>query len=134
MMTVKRVAVTAYGAFGVLLWHGLPFAVSLERVYPGQRDSFVTKIKPGDYHCQRSHYVRGGYDTWQVIGGDVTAERRILLHKGNTQDDSEGCILVGEQFGLLGGKQAILQSGAAFQELMTLSSEVDEFQLTVVNV
>ena len=134
MMTVKRVAILQQGAFGVLLWHGIPFGVSLERTYPGQRDAQITKIKPGVYQCTRSRYNAGGYDTWLIQGGDITPERRILLHKGNTEEDSEGCILVGESYGLLSGKHAILQSGAAFQELMTLSADIDEFYLTVVNV
>lgn len=130
-MNLTRVAYRDDGCFGVLLWDGVPFAVTVERTYPGMRGVSGVKIKPGVYRCVRSRYHKGGYDCWQLVGGDITAERRILIHKGNVEEDSDGCIIVGEQFGKLHGKPAVLQSGAAFAELMSLTSAVDEFELSV---
>jgi hypothetical protein len=139
-LTLKRIAVLPQGAFGVLLWQGIPFAVSLERSYDtGPRATQITKIAPGSYQCTRTRYLRGGYDTWLITGGGVLGqaiapERRIMFHRSNVEDESDGCVLVGEQFSLLNGRHAIGQSGAAFGQLMTLTAELDQFDLTVLNV
>ena len=124
------------GAFGMLSWREAPpFAVTVEHTYSnGPRGTLTTKIVPGEYQCVRSRYHRGNYDCWQIVGSDIAPERRILIHKGNIEEDSDGCILIGESFGVLHGKPAILQSGAGFAELMSLTGGVDEFPLFVVNV
>jgi hypothetical protein len=112
-----------------------PFAVTVEHTYNnGPRGTLVTKVGPGEYQCVRSHYHKGNYDCWQIVGNGITPERRILIHKGNLEDDSDGCLLIGEQFGMLHGKPGILQSGAGFAELMSTTQGVDEFPLIVTNV
>lgn len=133
MMLIKRVWIGSHGAFGVASWHGLaPFCVTLERTYPeGNRQ--MVKIPPGLYSCVRSRYFKGGYDCWQIVGGIITPERRILIHKANAEEELDGCIAVGEQFDPFKGKPGILRSGKAFQELMALSADVDEFPLTIIN-
>lgn len=127
MMTLKRVSILPDGAFGVLLWEGVPFAVSCERTY----QDLKPKIPQGIFQCVRSPFNRGRYDTFEIL---VPGHSRILFHKGNLEVDSDGCVLVGEQFGVLNGKPAILQSGLGFQEFMKLTSGVDQFQLTVKEV
>ena len=104
------------GAFGCLLQDRLPFAVTLERTYelPG-RDQHV-KIPPGSWVCRSTFYHKGGYDTFEVT--DVPDHSRLLFHKGNVEDDAEGCILVGRRFGLLEGRPAILESRDGFLEFM----------------
>lgn len=110
-LTLKRLTpFTGRGAFGVLLWWGLPFCVTLERAYEAQRG------------------------TWQVLGGPVSAERRILIHKGNLAEHSEGCILVGEAFDPIEGQAGIVQSGKAFAELMTLTAELVDVPLVIEHV
>lgn len=124
------------GAFGMLAWGDAPpFAVTVERTYSnGPRGTLVTKVVQGEYQCVRSHYHRGNYDCWLIVGNGLTPERRVLIHKGNLEEDSDGCLLVGEQFGILNGKPAILQSGLGFEELMSITQGVDEFPLLVQNV
>ena len=125
MLTLKRVAILPDGAFGVLLWDSRPFAVSLERTF----DDGKTKIPAiGEFNCFRSRFHRGGYDTFEIA---VSGHSRILFHRGNIETDSEGCVLIGEQFGILNGKPAILQSVLGFSEFMKLTQDVDQFQLTV---
>lgn len=132
-LTLKRVEFGDAGVFGVLQWHGRTFCLTLEHSYRGQGNSHVPKIPPGEYECMRTHYHRGDYETWQIIGGVITPERRILIHKGNLEEHSEGCVLLGEEYGWLKERQALLSSGRAFQEFMTLTSEFDRLKLAVIN-
>lgn len=127
-MTLKRVVVLPDGAFGVLLCDGIPFAVTLEHTYLNA-GTISTKIGNGEFHVTRSRFNKGGYDTFEI---EVPGHSRILFHKGNSNLDSDGCVLVGEQFGVLHGKPAILQSGEAFKEFLILTADHDAFQLTVI--
>lgn len=128
-LTLKRIAVIDDGAFGVLLADGVPFAVCLERTYDRDGGQFV-KIQPGRHKCKRSWYHRRGHATYEI---EVPGHTRILFHKGNWETDSEGCVLVGEQFGVLKKKPVILQSGQGFDELMTKAGDADEFDLLVID-
>ena len=134
MLTIKRVEISEVGAFGVALWQGAAFCVTLERTYPiGKLSAFAPKVPPGVYTCRRNRYNAGGYDTWRIEGGMITPDREIKIHKGNWPENSSGCVLVGEQFDWLSGRRAILSSDKAFKELMILTADHDEFQLAVIN-
>ena len=128
---LHRVAVRPEGAFGVLLHDGLPFAVTLERTYDelDERGRPSSKIPVGVHRCTRSFFHRGGYSTFEV---HIPGHSRLLFHRGNTEKDSEGCILVAESFGELGAEPAILESVMGFAEFMRRASSVGtEFQLVV---
>lgn len=58
----------------------------------------------------------------------------ILIHVGNTTDDTQGCPLIGSRVGVLGGKLAVLASKAAFDEFMAELDGVDEFILGIIDV
>ena len=123
------------GAFGVLLQHRLPFAVTLEHTYqlPGS-DQFV-KIPPGLWLCKARRYNRGGYDSYEVTG--VPNHSLLLFHAGNDEDDTEGCILVGRRYGQIWDSKreelrpCILESKLGFDEFMRRTSGKDSFWLLV---
>ena len=50
-------------------------------------------IPSGTYTIERSFYHHGGYPCFWVK--DVPGRSRILLHKGNTEENTKGCILIG---------------------------------------
>ena len=56
----------------------------------------------------------------------------ILIHTGNTADDIEGCILVGDSYGKLNGKRAVLNSKQTFKILKELLCS-EEYILNIVN-
>lgn len=55
----------------------------------------------------------------------------INFHKGNLWDDTEGCILVGEQFEPVKGQPGIVASTAGFAQFLELLKGHDEFELTI---
>lgn len=124
---LSRIANTREGMFGVLSWYGRPFAVSLEDEWKYNQPN-VSCIPAGTYKCNRVKSPKFG-DTFEVMY--VQGRSHILFHKGNTEDDTEGCILVGEQFGTLFDKTAILSSSAGFKEFKQLTADVDGFSLAI---
>ena len=124
---LKRVATNDYGTFGVLIYNSIPFAVTLE---PSWRDNLpnVSCIPAETYHCIRYESKKFG-ETFLVEG--VPGRSGILFHKGNVEDDTRGCILVGEEFDPVFGKPGIKMSGDGFSEFKKLIGEDDEFVLEV---
>ena len=128
-LTVSRAATGIQGTFGVLLSEGLPFALTLERQWLDNKTN-VSCIPEGEYRCKRVNSPRFG-NAFEVT--DVEGRTHILFHKGNLDDDSHGCILVGEKFGLLSESAGILESRQGFNEFMLLLEDDNEFKLTILN-
>ncbi len=134
-LELVRVCVAPDGAFGVLLVDGVPAGpVTLERTYPllesrPRGPCQYVKIPAGRYRCERTTYHAGGYETFEVTG--VVGHDRLLFHRGNVEGDSEGCILLGQRFGLLRGAPAVLDSTLAFATFMAMMGERKSFDLLV---
>ena len=124
MLELKTIASLSDGCFSVLLWKDTPFAVSVERTFEDGQPI----IKAGTYQCLRSYYYKGNYSTFEI---QVPGHSRILFHKGNTEEDSRGCVCVAEKFSTLMGKVAVGESAEGFREFMEKVSEHDRFTLTV---
>lgn len=94
-------------------------------------------IPTGSYKCSWIRSPKFG-PCYQVL--DVPKRDGILFHNGNYAGDvdkgfkshSEGCILIGDNHGILSGQRAVLGSVAArafFERLMNTES----FNLNIVN-
>ncbi len=139
-----RLSYTNYGTFGVLIGlEDIPFAVTLERPWknnePSRGDVPGSCIPVGRYRCLRCR-VSPDYgfkdspkfgDTFQVY--QVPRRTTILFHKGNLDDDTRGCILVGEQFEPIYNKPGIAASAKGFDEFLRLTAPVNEFWLSIQN-
>jgi hypothetical protein len=128
-LTIKRVETGSQGTFGTIIYKGIPFALTLEREWLNNARN-VSCIPEGDYICERVNSPKFG-NTFEVT--DVEGRSHILFHKGNLDDDSHGCILIGEQYGDLGANSGIIKSTEGFNSFMVLLDEVDEFELTITN-
>lgn len=107
--------------------------VTLELPWKGNQRR-ISCIPDGEYSCQitKGRKTSGGMfvpTTYEVL--NVPDRSGILFHVGNTASDSEGCILIGEKFGVLTGKPAILESRGGFQKLLGLLLGVKEFKLLI---
>lgn len=136
-ITLKRIAMNGHGAFGVLIYggcgpegSGVPFALTIERPWLDNQKR-LSCIPSGSYVCRRVDSPKFG-DTFEVTG--VQGRSHILFHTGNVMEDSEGCILVGEQFETLGGRPAVLSSKKGFREFMERLEGVEAFTLHIINL
>jgi len=129
-LTIKRIAHTDEGTFGVLIGtYGTPFALTIERPWLNNR-SGESCIPTGTYTCRRVQSPHFG-DTFEVT--DVPDRTHILFHKGNLMEDSHGCIVIGEQFGRLSGRAAVLSSKAGYNEFKSITNAVDSFPLEIID-
>lgn len=119
------------GCFSVLKWKeveeedGRPIAVSVERTFENLR----TVLGNGLFLLKRRRYNKGGYDTWEITG--ITGHTDVLFHKGNKEVDSIACVCVAESFVYFNNTTMIGDSKGGFNELMELTSGLNEFYLEV---
>ena len=128
ILTLKRVSYSPIGTFGVLIREDkVPFAVTLED--PDKNNQVgISCIPVGMYTCKRINSPKFGI-TFTVL--DVPGRTHILFHKGNTQKNTRGCILIGEQFDPVLGTEGITHSKKGYNEFMTTVSKVDKFFLYI---
>lgn len=129
-ITLKRISADTEGTYGVLIDGSKPFAVTLERPWADNQRS-VSCIPAGTYTCARKVSPRFG-NTFEITG--VPGRSHILFHAGNIAADTEGCVLVAEEFTQLGGRMAVANSRAGFKELMTKLAGQESFNLVIKEV
>ena len=130
---------TEYRADGILSrltdMAGTLIAVTLEHSYTDGQGGYYPKVLPGNYICERGiHQLLNepnSFETFQLM--DVPNHTGILFHVGNYNDDSEGCILLGESIGSTTSNQImIMSSHLAFAKFMSLQGGAESFYLTVL--
>jgi len=129
-LTLKRIAKTGHGVFGVLLDDfGFPFALTAERPDLNNQ-SDVSCIPAGTYSCKK---IISNHFGACIEVQDVPDRSHILFHKGNIpMTDSKGCILVGEQFENVSNRMAVQASRHGFNQLMAIAD--DEFDLLIMEL
>jgi len=118
------------GVRGVLTLNNDPVCLTLERPSLHNQPN-VSCIPPDIYLCKRVESPRHG-ETFQLL--NVPGRTNILFHKGNTKDDSLGCVLLGSEFGKLKGQSAILESSKAFHNFMASLEGVDSFPIQIIKI
>lgn len=92
------------------------------------------KVAAGVYTCVRHAPNRLPYVTFELQGvpdfqgNPVTG---ILIHIGNFNKDSDGCILLGAVLYAITEPWMIRSSTPTFNKFMALQSSVDSFTLTI---
>lgn len=126
-LTLLREKPEAERCFGVLMDGQLVLCQTME---PGDADTKAPRVAPGWYRCEPHGWGPEAVrfrQTWALVGHDVShfpepgvARSAILLHAGNTDEQTLGCILVGIRRGTLNGEPALLDSRVAMDALRDL--------------
>lgn len=125
-----RVGQSNRGTFGVLRQQEIPFALTLERPWVDNQAN-ISCIPAGSYTCQRIRSPKFG-DTFEVT--NVPNRSHVLFHKGNTVEDTHGCILVAEEFSGTFDHPMLASSQRGFGELMQLLDGRTTFELVIMDV
>jgi hypothetical protein len=138
---LQRLTFGEDGVFGILTGVGIPtIASTLEHAFPvteGSLTRYEPKVAAGVYTCLRHAPNRLPYETWELQnvpefqGQPVTG---ILIHVGNFNRNSDGCILVGRN--IMPNPDApaenmVTSSQNTFNKLMDLTRNLDSFILTI---
>lgn len=134
MLVLKRIAANKEATTGVLLKDGVPICLTLEN--PWLENRVRVSCIPGgtQYTCTKVDSPKFG-KTWEVTS--VRNRTHILFHKGNTAEDTLGCIVLGSYYGELYNREkdiynlAVLNSKRAFNYFMKLMNGYDDFTLRI---
>lgn len=133
---IIRIARGDDGTFGTLVLNDQPYCVTLELPWRGNAPN-ISCIPTGRYVAKRTPSLLVAKLTKNVwpsafeITG-VPGRSRVLIHPGNTAADTQGCILVAQYYGKLRGDRAVLNSGATFNDFMTVTRTVQQFPITII--
>jgi hypothetical protein len=94
----------------------------------GLGDTNVSRIPAGEFKAFRRLSPARGYEVFELVG--VPGRKNVQLHKGNTVEDTLGCILIGTAF----APNAITGSKLAFEKFMRELKNEQEFLLVVLDV
>ena len=136
-LIINRIQYRPDGIFSECLDENRNFKwVLLEHAYLQDDGSYKPKVLGGVYHCERGDHQLEGmtepFQTFEVM--NVPGHTNILFHKGNYNEDSAGCFLIGKSMGnMLNGGKMICSSKQAFDEFMLAQKECDSFTITVVD-
>jgi len=130
---ILRVANTQHGTFGSYLYEGIPFAVTLEPPWKDNQPD-ISCIPAGKYIAELVDSPKYGrvYEITNVPG-----RTHVLNHWGNKLQNTLGCVLIAEKFGVLDGEPAVLTSknspGEGFNEFMKLAGGDKQIRITIRN-
>ena len=127
VLTIKRVYMKDFASIGVIDDEGWPFALTLELPWKNNTPE-VSCIPKGEYICKRVNTSRHG-ECFEIC--DVPGRTAVLIHWGNVTSNSQGCVLLGEEFGELSGQFAVLSSRTAYSEFMKRVSGHANFRLVI---
>jgi len=137
-IVLERFLPSVHGTFGVMQVGNFVF-FTLEEEWKDNAPN-ESCIPAGTYELQRVMYNRGGFMTYEIVG--VPDRSQIKFHPGNTEEDTQGCILTGLMLGFLKvrldeeegrprKKLAVLKSRAGFEKFMGLLEGVDEVEIKI---
>jgi hypothetical protein len=136
---MHRIRYTSYrkdGVFGEFTFDGddKPFCVVLTHAFPAG-GAWLPIVMPRQvYTCVRGvHTIIGSqpFETFEITG--VPGHGGLLFHRGNYNDDSKGCILLGEEIVAYDSDfdEMITHSKQTFEAFMYRMTGVQTFQLQV---
>lgn len=131
MKQIRLIRIAEYNnaTFGILCIDEEPCFVTLEDAWRNN-ERMISCIPAGLYQLKYHKSPRFGR-TYQVM--NVPNRDHILIHSGNTHKNTNGCILVGMQYGKIENESAVLASRSAFLQFMDRMGNAPEAQLIIID-
>lgn len=132
-MILTRTTRSKDGIFGELEDEGNKIATTLEHAYPSG-GVYLPKIPEGKFVCVRGdHQLKGMKKLFETFCIQVPNHTNLLFHAGNWNEDSAGCVILGQNIipsykGLM-----ITSSEMTFINFMKYCINKDTFELIVKN-
>lgn len=121
---LQRISQTSTETFGVIILNHNPICFTLERPWLNNQED-VSCIPSGIYQCIKHDGVEFK-NVWEIT--NVKNRFGVLMHNGNTVENTKGCILVGRQ----AGPHSVSLSVMALDDLRKLLP--DNFTLIIKDV
>ena len=128
IITLKRTHILPGGIYGTIDIEGEPFCQTYEQPKP--------RVKEGEYICKKAMSPKRQVDVYWLQ--DVPGMTDVQIHWGNTDLDTDGCILIGRAFGRVdtlsqGSLLGVQDSRYAFTRFMeTLKNDLT-FKLVIIS-
>lgn len=133
VFNVKRTHFRPDGTFGTIDDEGQPFACTVELPWRDNKP-FISCIPSGEYTCEMTRSMKHGL-VYRILF--VPNREDCLIHWGNIFIESEGCIIIGERFGILKEVTAVLGSkinpGEGYLEFMRRAMDFKQIKLIITN-
>lgn len=122
---LKREIISNKAVLGSLELESKEIAKTLENPWLNN-EPFISCIPVGEYIVKT--YSSNKYpNVWELQ--DVEGRSYILIHSGNVEEHTQGCILVGRKWGFLGENIAVLDSRNTLEKLRSILD--DQFLLNI---
>lgn len=128
IITIKRTHILPGGIYGTLDIESEPFCQTYEQPKP--------HVKEGEFICKRGISPKRQENVYWLQ--DTPGMTDVQIHRGNTDLDTEGCILIGRAFGPVdtltqGTLLGVQDSRYAFSRFMEILKNDPEFKLVIVD-
>jgi len=139
-LTLYRFHASDYDTVGLLYVNGVFAVFTLEDQYQAVKVMNETRIPAGRYRValqyspkMSPHY---GHDMISIL--NVPGFTGIRIHKGNTEEDTSGCLLVGLMADIShGGRSKLLRSTEGYNYLYPIVAEAvgsgDQVEIEIVD-
>lgn len=124
-VTLQRLASPDTHTPGEMTLDGKHLCFTLELPWR-DNEALVSCIPAGEYKCVQ-HFGPRYSNVWELLG--VPGRSSILIHHGNTTDDTNGCILIGDSIGVVEDFPAVLNSRKTLMHLRGIFPK--NFTLTI---
>lgn len=126
-VVLTRAYQTPHVTMGMLQIEGLQHDPIFTLENPFRSPGYDSLIPAGVYTC-KPHDGPKYKNVWEVC--NVPGHTAILIHGGNTEPETLGCILIGLEAGMLGGRPAVKSSQSAVAKLRAFIGR-REFELEI---